>query len=75
MHRAADDFELKFDPGVMVRLAAQAGLNLPVPATLPPSDRPALMTALHEQLGLKLDSQRGPVDVLVIDHVEAPTPD
>src|SRR5688572_9050723 len=36
---------------------------------------PSLMTALVEQLGLKLESARGPVDVIVIDHVEQPTPD
>ena len=34
-----------------------------------------LFTALREQLGLKLESSRGAVDVLVIDHVEHPTPD
>ena len=33
----------------------------------------ALFTALREQLGLKLESARAPVDVLVIDHVEHPT--
>lgn len=32
-------------------------------------------TALEEQLGLKLESTKGPVDVLVIEHVENPTPD
>ena len=36
---------------------------------------PALFTALEEQLGLRLESARGPVDVLVIDSVERPTPD
>jgi len=35
----------------------------------------SLFTAIQEQLGVKLESGRGPVDVLVIDHVERPTLD
>jgi uncharacterized protein (TIGR03435 family) len=35
----------------------------------------SLFTALREQLGLRLDSQRGPVDVIVIDSADRPTPD
>jgi uncharacterized protein (TIGR03435 family) len=38
-------------------------------------DLPSLMTALVEQLGLKLESASGPVDVIVVDHVEQPTQD
>ena len=36
---------------------------------------PSLYTAMQDQLGLKLEAHHGPIDVLVIDHVERPTPD
>jgi uncharacterized protein (TIGR03435 family) len=36
-------------------------------------DGPSIFTALPEQLGLRLESQQGQRDVLVIDHVEHPT--
>jgi len=34
---------------------------------------PSLETALRERLGLKLESGKGPVEVLVVDHVERPS--
>ena len=47
------------------------GVELPAPDP----DAPSLFTAIQEQLGLKLESTKGPVDVLVIDSVEQPTAD
>ncbi len=44
-------------------------------AAPPPADRgPSIFTAVEEQLGLKLEEHKEPVDVIVIDHVEKPSP-
>jgi uncharacterized protein (TIGR03435 family) len=52
--------------------------NLPPPpsgaeASAPDPGGPSIFTAVQEQLGLKLDSTRGPVKTLVIDHIERPS--
>lgn len=39
-----------------------------------PDAAPSLFTALEEQLGLKLVPAKGPVQILVIDHMERPSP-
>jgi uncharacterized protein (TIGR03435 family) len=44
----------------------------PAPPPIDP-DGPSFFTAIQEQLGLKLDNQRGPVDVVVIDSIQQPT--
>ena len=71
------DFTLKYmaDPGLKPIPFVPA---LSGPRTITSDadpDAPNLFTALQEQLGLKLESARGPVDVVVIDHVERPMPD
>jgi uncharacterized protein (TIGR03435 family) len=54
--------------------AGTAFINSGTEGTAPPPDSgPSIFTAIQEQLGLKLESTKGPVQVLVIDHVEMPS--
>jgi uncharacterized protein (TIGR03435 family) len=59
------------DQNQLQALAGGAPPGEPVPQFDP--NGPSIFTALQEQLGLKLESQKGPVDILVIDHVEKPS--
>jgi uncharacterized protein (TIGR03435 family) len=65
------DFNLEWSPEQRTSPATQD-----TAARVPqPDEGLSLFTALEEQLGLKLESTRGPLVVLVIDRVEKPTPD
>lgn len=59
------DFDLEWTPD-----ESQFGGNLPRSVE---STKPSLFTAMQEQLGLKLEATKGPVQALVIDRVERPS--
>lgn len=59
------DFELRWTPDNLRNASAAVQSN----------DAPSIFAALQEQLGLRLESQRGPVEFLVVDRIEPPTPD
>ena len=50
-----------------------ASTNNGTDASAPPDSGPSIFTAIQEQLGLKLESTKGLVQVLVIDHLEMPS--
>ena len=70
------DFAMRLDLQMVLALAKKAGANIPpAAANIPQADGSSLMTVLNEQLGLKLESTRDSVAVVVIDSVEAATED
>jgi uncharacterized protein (TIGR03435 family) len=74
------DFTLTYMPdsgGRGMPAGLPSGLAQPGAPELPPIDpnAPALPTALQEQLGLRLESGKGPVEMIVIDSIDQPTED
>jgi len=60
------NYKLEWTPEEeLAKKAAQPGAALP--------DRPSIFVAIQQQLGLKLEPQKAPVEILVIDHAEKPT--
>jgi uncharacterized protein (TIGR03435 family) len=64
------EIRLEWAPDIGENPADPGGAALP-----PPTDpsRPSIFAAIQDQLGLKLESAKAPVEVLVVDHVERPT--
>ena len=69
------DFDLTFTPDAGAAQFVNAGVTGGGPGgpPTPSPEAPALTTALREQLGLRLESSRASIDVVVIDRVTAPT--
>ncbi|MGD0738409.1 MAG: TIGR03435 family protein [Terracidiphilus sp.] len=68
--KSAFDFTLKWTPDPATSAAPASGDN----GLKPDPSAPSLFTALQEQLGLKLEPSKEPVDVIVIDSAELPSP-
>ncbi|MGB2662896.1 MAG: TIGR03435 family protein [Candidatus Acidiferrum sp.] len=70
------DFTLKWTPdeseAAMFR-GADPGPQGSTSTTSADSSGPSIFTAIQEQLGLRLEAQKGPVEILVIDHAEQPS--
>jgi uncharacterized protein (TIGR03435 family) len=60
------------DKGESQQFKGPAG-GPPADAAAPSDSGPSIFTAIQEQLGLKLEAQKGPVEIIVIDHVEKPS--
>jgi uncharacterized protein (TIGR03435 family) len=65
------DFKLGWQPDTG-EVPGKGGERLPDAINSDAPAGPSLFTALQEQLGLKLEAQKGPVEILVVDHAEKP---
>ena len=66
------DLTLKWAPETGAPAGGGPDSTAPAPTGEDPA--PGLFTALEEQLGLKLESQKGSVEAVVADHIEMPSP-
>ena len=67
------DFDLRYDGAAAFFPGRGRGLAVSPDLPSDPARAPSIFTALQEQLGLRLDSQRGSVDVLAVLSAELPT--
>jgi uncharacterized protein (TIGR03435 family) len=67
------DFQLKFTPDGALAAQAAAGANGGAPTASDPDAPPDIYAAFQQQLGLRLESTKAPVDVMVIDRAEKPS--
>jgi uncharacterized protein (TIGR03435 family) len=63
------DLNLSWTPDPALQAIIRQGDPLSTP------DAPSIFTAVEEQLGLRLVADRAPVEVLVVERLERPTPD
>jgi uncharacterized protein (TIGR03435 family) len=67
------DFQLTFTPDTSAVPSPDVAGPRPAGGAAAADLGPDIFTAMREQLGLKLESAKGPVQVLIIDHVERPS--
>jgi bla regulator protein blaR1 len=68
------DFKLHYDDRTQSLVATAPAEGSAGTAAPPDSSGPSIFAALQDQLGLKLESQKGPVDTLIIESAEKPSP-
>jgi len=65
------DWAMHWQPQNMSATVAGGGSKVPAD---PDADGPSLFTALKEQLGIELKSEKGPVEIIVVDSAGPPSP-